>query len=82
MLRVEPWQRFVWMEWGCPLEAAVGLEFHAEKGIGQTGEIIVVDACIDECCWKANLEHVSLLLNCLIQLCELKTADYLPTCLM
>jgi hypothetical protein len=39
---VEPRERDVRVERGLPSERAVWLEFHAEKGIRQTGEVVIV----------------------------------------
>lgn len=55
MLRVEPWQGFVRVEWGGPEKTTVRLKLHAEEWIGQAGEIIVVDTSVDECSRETNL---------------------------
>lgn len=46
---VQPRERLVRMERGGPAKTAVGLQFHAEERVVQTGEVVVVDAGIDEC---------------------------------
>lgn len=57
VFRVEPGNRLVRVE-GCgPTEAAIRLELHAEKWVGETGEIVVVDARVDEGSGYANLSR-------------------------
>lgn len=36
------------MEGCAPGEGAIGLEGHAEEGVGEGGEVVVVDPCVDE----------------------------------
>ena len=52
---VQPRERLVRVERGRPAETAVGLQFHAEKRVVQTGKVVVVDAGIDECGGQSNL---------------------------
>lgn len=48
MLCIQPWQSLLGIEWRLPLKAAVLLEFHAEKRIWQTSEVVVIDAGVQE----------------------------------
>lgn len=55
MFGIQPRQRPIRVERCLPMEAAILVKLHAEQGIRQGGEIIVVDAGIDESCGKADL---------------------------
>jgi len=57
MLCIEPWLGRVWVERRFPFEAAVLLQFHAKQRVRETGEVVVVDACINERSWKINLSQ-------------------------
>lgn len=48
------------MEWRLPYEASVRLQLHAEEGVGKAGEVVVVDAGVDEGGWKSDLADVIL----------------------
>lgn len=52
---VQPRERLVRVERGRPAKTAVGLQFHAEERIVETGKVVVVDAGIDECGGQSNL---------------------------
>ena len=45
MFGVEPGEGNVRVEGGDPGEGTVGLEVHAEEGVGEGGEVVVVDSC-------------------------------------
>ena len=61
VFRVEPGKSLVRME-GCgPAEASIRLELHAEEWVGETGEVVVVDARVDESSGYANLSRYTLL---------------------
>ncbi len=57
---VEPREGDVWVKGRLPFETAVGFQFHAEERIGQTREVIIIDARIDKCRWQADLSDVVL----------------------
>lgn len=61
MLRVQPWQGFVRVEGRSPCKTPVGLQFHAKERIRKTGEIIVVDASVNEGGREADLSPSVLL---------------------
>lgn len=48
------------VEGGFPFETAVGELFHAEEGHGEGGEIVVVNACVDEGGGEADLGCISI----------------------
>lgn len=55
MLRIQPWQGFVRVEGRSPCKTPVGLKLHTKEGIRKAGEIVVVDARVNEGGWEANL---------------------------
>lgn len=59
MFGIEPRQGFVRVERCPPLEPAVRLKLHAEQRVSQAGEVVVVDACVDERCRQTDLLVVS-----------------------
>lgn len=56
---VKPRYGLIGMERSRPQETAIRLKLHAEQGIRQAGEVVVVDARVDERRGKANLCPVS-----------------------
>lgn len=61
MLRVQPWQGFVRVEGRSPCKTPIRLQFHAKERIRKTGEVIIVDAGVNEGGWEANLSPSVLL---------------------
>ena len=55
MFRIEPRYGIIRVKRCFPHKAAIGLYFHAKEGIWKAGEIVIVDACIDECSSEASL---------------------------
>jgi hypothetical protein len=60
VLGVQPRQRLVWVERGLPFEAVVFLKLHAEEGVGEAGEVVVINAAVDECRRDPAAFHVLL----------------------
>ena len=52
---IQPRQRLIGMEGSLPMEISILVKLHAEQGIRQRGEVVVVDAGIDESRRKADL---------------------------
>ncbi len=48
MFCVQPWLGRVGLKRGFPFEAAIFLQFHAEQRVRKTGEVVIVDAGVDE----------------------------------
>nr|POE87260.1 hypothetical protein CFP56_29849 [Quercus suber] len=60
VLGVQPRQRVIRVEGSLPDEAAIVLQLHLEKWIGQRGEVVVVDAGVSEGGGDADLPHIIL----------------------
>jgi hypothetical protein len=50
----------VWVKRSFPFDRVVFFEFHAEKGIRQASEIIIINAGVEKGCWYAKLPYVVL----------------------
>jgi len=60
MLGVQPGQFCMRMKWCTPLDASVVLELGTEQRVGQAGEVVVVDAGVDERRRQSQLPNVVL----------------------
>jgi hypothetical protein len=60
VLRVKPRKLLIGVERCAPHEAAVALVLHAKQGEVEAGEVVVIDAAVDESCRQADLADVLL----------------------
>lgn len=60
MFGIEPREGYVRVKGRLPFETAVGFQFHAEERIGQTREVVIIDAGIDKRRRQADLSDVVL----------------------